>query len=164
MTVLSTQIKNAALVRRGLENLADETPKIGASRIYDRMVRAQKKLKTPGKAIRYPVNWDSERQRRAFFATDGFGRGIPTRRTDTYVRGWKIRRNPRASRATEGYSLINDVNYSKHVGGTAYGTSQSRIHRGRWVMTRTTLEEATKGLPKEVAEHIGMVARREKLK
>lgn len=34
----------------------------------------------PG-AVKYPIRWTSERQRRAFFATDGFGRGIPTRRT-----------------------------------------------------------------------------------
>lgn len=28
-----------------------------------------------------PFEWSSDKQRRAFFATDGFGRGIPTQRT-----------------------------------------------------------------------------------
>lgn len=43
----------------------------------------------PGKP-HYPIRWTSERQRRAFFATDGFGRGIPTRRTHTLSQGWTV--------------------------------------------------------------------------
>jgi hypothetical protein len=163
MTTLSIQVKGAALVRQGLQNLSAEIPKVGAERIYARMVRAQAQLKTPGKRIRYPVNWDSERQRRAFFATDGFGRGIPTRRTDTYVKGWHIRRNPRAARALPGYSLINDVEYSRYVGGSAYSPGQSNIHRGRWILVRDVVEKEIEGLPAEIEEHITMVARREKL-
>jgi hypothetical protein len=42
----------------------------------------------PGKP-KYPIRWTSERQRRAFFATKGFGRGIPTRRTGKIVRSWE---------------------------------------------------------------------------
>lgn len=38
--------------------------------------------------VHYPIQWTSERQRRAFFATDGFGRGIPTRRTDK-INQWR---------------------------------------------------------------------------
>ena len=37
---------------------------------------------------RYPIRWTSERQRRAFFATGGFGRGIPTRRSDSIINEW----------------------------------------------------------------------------
>ncbi len=39
--------------------------------------------------VRYPIAWTSERQRRAFFATDGFGRGIPTGRSGALSRGWQ---------------------------------------------------------------------------
>lgn len=38
----------------------------------------------------YPLEWESERQRRAYFATDGFGKGIPYRRTHAFVRGWHV--------------------------------------------------------------------------
>jgi len=31
--------------------------------------------------VKRPVRWTSERQRRAFFASNGFGRGIPTQRS-----------------------------------------------------------------------------------
>lgn len=35
-------------------------------------------------------DWQTERQRRAFFATDGFGHGIPYRRTGGLARAWKV--------------------------------------------------------------------------
>jgi len=37
-----------------------------------------------------PYQWQSEKQRRAFFATNGFGRGIPTKRTDTLKNAWTV--------------------------------------------------------------------------
>lgn len=160
MTTLSIQVKGAVIVRQGLQNLKADIPKVGAERIYLRLQRAQAKLKTPGKRIRYPVNWDSERQRRAFFATDGFGRGIPTRRTDTYVKGWHIRRNPRAARALPGWSLINETNYARYVGGSAYGDGQSSIHRGRWILARDVMDNAVNGLPNEIEQYITQVARK----
>lgn len=43
----------------------------------------------PGKP-HYPIRWTSERQRRAFFATKGFGRGIPTKRTHKLSQSWDV--------------------------------------------------------------------------
>lgn len=37
----------------------------------------------------YPVHWKSAKQRRAFFATNGFGGGIPYQRTGALARGWQ---------------------------------------------------------------------------
>lgn len=40
-----------------------------------------------------PYKWQTERQRRAFFATKGFGRGIPSKRRrkpNRMVDGWKV--------------------------------------------------------------------------
>src|SRR5690606_2623187 len=44
---------------------------------------------TPGPP-QYPIRWKSERQRRAFFATNGFGRGIPTQRTGAIQEAWSV--------------------------------------------------------------------------
>jgi len=33
--------------------------------------------------VKYPIEWTSEKQRKAFFATDGFGGGIPYKRKGT---------------------------------------------------------------------------------
>src|SRR5690349_11752070 len=54
----------------------------------------QVRMQEEGKPIQYPVQWDSERQRRAFFATKGFGKGIPYRRTGRYRLGWRISNQP----------------------------------------------------------------------
>ncbi len=43
----------------------------------------------PG-AVHYPIRWASLRQKRAYFATDGFGHGIPYQRTGELARSWHI--------------------------------------------------------------------------
>ena len=63
-------------------------------RSVDRELRAwqdetTRRLAVQPGAVRRPIRWTSERQRRAFFATDGFGRGIPTRRTGK-VAEWAV--------------------------------------------------------------------------
>lgn len=37
-----------------------------------------------------PYQWQSDRQRKAFFASDGFGQGIPTERTHEGVNSWIV--------------------------------------------------------------------------
>lgn len=157
---LSIQLVNAHRVRQGLEDLKKDVPDIGAQRIYNAMLKAQAMLKKPGKRVRYPVWWESEKQRRAFFATDGFGKGIPYKRTGAYNAGFVIRRTPNANRASVGYSLINPVLYAKYVGGGASGTGQSTIHLDRWTLIRDAMDQAVRGLREDVQEHITMIARR----
>ena len=41
----------------------------------------------PGKP-QYPIRWKSRKQQRAYFATDGFGHGIPYQRTGDLVAAW----------------------------------------------------------------------------
>ncbi|RMG82102.1 MAG: hypothetical protein D6712_15200 [Chloroflexi bacterium] len=67
----------------------------------------------PGKVV-YPIQWTSDRQRRAFFATDGFGRGIPTYRTGR-VRQWGV--VGRRSKSRFIYTISNKVPYAKYVYG-----------------------------------------------
>lgn len=40
--------------------------------------------------VYYPFVWTTEKQRRAFFATNGFGKGIPYNRTSEMVNKWKV--------------------------------------------------------------------------
>lgn len=40
--------------------------------------------------VHHPFVWTTERQRRAYFATDGFGAGIPYKRSGRMVAGWKV--------------------------------------------------------------------------
>ena len=69
---------------------------------------------TPAKP-HYPIVWQSERQRRAFFATNGFGRGIPTERSGKLQAEWKVRQ--RTTSTGGSISFDNDTSYSPYVQG-----------------------------------------------
>lgn len=49
-----------------------------------------RRLRTYPGSVKYPIAWTSERQRRAYFATNGFGAGIPYRRTGGLAAGWSV--------------------------------------------------------------------------
>jgi len=60
-----------------------------------------------------PYKWQSEKQRRAYFATDGFGGGIPYKRTGNMANKWEKKST------NDGYrmSLVNKSPYSIFVQG-----------------------------------------------
>ena len=158
---------NAKIVRQGLEHLRKAIPEIGRKRLYD-MARAIKKiLRKPGKKPTYPIQWDSEKQRRAFFARDGFSKpagwkrpkgyvnqNIPTRRTNAYVKGFKV------ERLESGYSIVNPVTYAGYVGGRMSGKGQSKIHKDRWQIIREVVNREVAKLPKLIIESLRSVISR----
>jgi hypothetical protein len=153
MTQLSIRVKGD-LVRKGLQDLGAEIPRVGRQQIYFTMRRIKARMSKAGKKPSYPIKWDSEKQRKAFFASDGFGHGIPTRRTGTYINGWTI------EPITNGYKMVNQADYAKFLGGDAYGAVHSGIHIGRYEILRDVTEEEVANLPKEIEDQIVMVARR----
>lgn len=146
---------NAPLVAANLENLAVEVPEISRSRIYGRAQAIIKAMQKSGSPITYPVKWDSDKQRRAFFATDGFGGGIPSVRSGDYQRGWG-----EPVRLEDGYRITNKTAGAQYIGGNAYGQRQSRIHQGRWPLLRDVVEQKIDQLPEEIRDEIILVARR----
>ncbi len=82
----------------------------------------------PGKPKR-PIQWTSEKQRKAFFATNGFGRGIPTRRTGGSTKAWrgKLERISAIVRV----SITNPNNYVRFVRYDQSGRRSviQRMHR-----------------------------------
>lgn len=63
----------------------------------------------------YPRRWKSERQRRAYFATNGFGGGIPYRRTGALEKAWKI--TLKTQSATGVLAIENDNKAAEFVQG-----------------------------------------------
>jgi hypothetical protein len=132
MTQLSITVKNAELVRKGLQDLAAEIPKIGRLQIYRTSQSIVRRMKM------YP----------------------PERPGQTYVRtgilggGWGIRSN------TNGYTVYNETPYTKWVVGNAYGLEQAWMHQGRWNLQRDVVDEEVQKLPDEIEKEISMVARR----
>lgn len=146
---------NATLVAMSLQDLEGEIPKVGQLQIYRTMQRALKRLRKPGKKrLRgQKVNWDSRKQMRAFFASDGFGRGIPTKRSNEYVKAYKL------VKTDNGYILGNLLPHAKFIGGGPFGGSQSRIHQDRWEIFRVVVDEETAKLPEDVLEQIMITAK-----
>jgi hypothetical protein len=71
----------------------------------------------------YPLEWQSERQRRAYFATNGFGKGIPYRRTHQFVRGWHVL----ADYSPSGLGEIA-ITHDSHIEQFVTGRRQQRFH------------------------------------
>lgn len=57
-----------------------------ARRVDDEVIA---KLRVEPPPPKYPLVWTSAKQRRAFFATNGFGKGIPYRRTHDLANNWR---------------------------------------------------------------------------
>jgi hypothetical protein len=114
-------------------------------------------MREPGRPIRYPVQWDTDKQRVAFFASDGFGAGIPTGRTGDYQAGWKKAMLP------NGLSL-SAPHPAGAIGGTmkaqagGFASWQSRIHRGRWRNLRVTVLDALALLPKKILKMLKVIS------
>ena len=72
-----------------------------------------------------PYRWQSDKQRRAYFATNGFGGGIPYQRTDELSEGWEYK----PLNNGYGYRIDNKVPYATYV----QGESQQIGHKAdRW--------------------------------
>ena len=129
---------NGELVRKGLQDLSAEVPKIGRQQIrtvLNRVVRRQQA---------YP----SERT------------GQTYHRTGNLFSHWRI------EEVANGYQIGNTAQrkgraYGKFVQGDAYGTGQAWMHKGRWQLFRDVTEEELLKLPDEILKEIMMVARRE---
>lgn len=86
------------------------------------------------------VGWDSQKQRKAFHATKGFGGGDPHQRRGALESSYKpapIQVSPEIIRG----GVFSDQEWVKHVQGDPNnGFAQSLIHEGRWKTIKTIAE------------------------
>lgn len=102
-------------------DLADDYPVVSRRAFRGELERVLKPAldllkKEPGPPV-YPIRWKTERQRRAFFATHGFGRGIPASRSQPPVvlEGWSLEVS--GTGFDLDVSLGNDVPWARYVQG-----------------------------------------------
>lgn len=76
-------------IRDGIEKAPDQFKVLFVQKTRPITDGVLNQLRQEPGPVKYPVDWTSERQRRAFYATNGFGRGIPTKRTGKYLRSWQ---------------------------------------------------------------------------
>lgn len=128
---------NMPALKRRLRRLARNIQALDGRtgrQIYDRRrylaQRALRRLTQQPGPPRYPIRWKSRRQRRAFFATKGFGRGIPTRRTGGLVAGWQVRYSKQGQLHT--LTLANPVPSMQFVQGQAQQPFHKDTGWARW--------------------------------
>lgn len=98
---------------------------------------AYERLTTYAESPTYPISWDTAKQKRAFFATDGFGGGIPHERANDL---------PQLFQKTEP-AVTPDHIHGEVVGQEPWlqflmgDRNQSNIHRGRWKTDREIRDE-----------------------
>lgn len=114
-------------------------------------------MSRPGAAIRYPVSWDSVKQRIAVIIKLKRERNLPYRRTGAYEGGWK------SEAITGGYMVSNVGHKAVFIAGTplaaGFGSGskvtasgQSHIHQGRWRLIRPVVEAVLSRLPRNLLE------------
>ena len=138
MTQLSIRVTGAELVRSGLQDLAAEIPKVGRLQIYRTEQAIVKRLKS--------------------YWTSNSPPELPS-----YVRTGRLAGGYTITGIPNGYTLSNNVPYTKYVVGNAYGLNQAWMHArpGRHSLWRDVQDEEVKKLPQEIDDAITVVARRD---
>lgn len=137
MTQLSITFRNAELVRKGLQDLAAEIPKIGKLQIYRTEQAIVRRMKS--------------------YWTSNTPPALPSyQRTGNLAAGYTI------TPTTNGYRISNDTPYTPFVVGNAYGLEQAWMHSkpGRHKTLRDVQDEEIEKLPAEIEQEISVVARR----
>lgn len=137
---ISCQITIDTDVFDAITNVAKTAPR-AVDALVNRSIRgdAEKRLipqlQAEPSTVVYPVAWTTERQRRAFFATNGFGAGIPTRRTGKTRAGWALVGEITSAGAGAGALRVeNNVPAARYV----YFPRQQQFHKNTgWVGSDT---------------------------
>jgi len=88
------------------------------------------------------------RQRRAFWASDGFGVGIPTERTDEYVNSFETHME---TAGFGGFVVLQNTDPDAEFIG---GDRQQPFHEGRWPLIRDLANRAADVSTQILLEHI----------
>ena len=142
MTQLTIRVgPGAKIVRQGLQDLAVAVPKIGRRQVRNTLERIKKIMKV------YPPERSGQLYARTF----------------KLKRGWKIQ-----TAGPTGYTISNRArfrgrSYVKYVVGSATGTGQAWMHKGRWPLFRNVVDAEGAKLPFEIAKHIRIKARQLRL-
>lgn len=93
-------------------------------------------LSQPAPSVARPIEWQSERQRKAYFASNGFGGGIPSRRTDTTRNAWYLHRELTAGELA--IEIGNNKAHAQFVYGSLNQRSRDEAARFQQRMHRNT--------------------------
>ena len=149
-------VTNAKAVAHRIRYFLTKSPAAAVSVLEDTAKRIQSRMNVR-KPVQYPIRWDSERQRHAFFATNGFGHGIPYKRTSKTV--WTL---------TKPFENEIDL-FAPHPAGPVFGRMpdgawwQSNIHRGTWPHLKSILFEEIARIPQGIRDSLTTLVNESKI-
>lgn len=112
-------------------------------------------LKANPGPVKYPIKWKTDKQRRAFFASNGFGNGIPTKRTGEIIAAWRV---VNKSRGFKGFLQL--VNAHPAV-DFVQGEDQQPFHKNTgWVTAQETIDKFQPVIDRRVDEDWFFATRR----
>ena len=124
-------VENGEIVRRGLQDLEAEIPKVSRLSIYRALLHVLTRMR-------------KEPPRMAAYSRTGIMRA-----------GWPYRP---VRVGNIGYSIYNAVAYTMYVVGDSEGLGQAWFHVGRWEVFRDAVEEELAKLPEEAERLIELYA------
>lgn len=115
-------------ILKRVQQFARDYPQLARQSVFtnivpfiERRVELQLRRNVPGPAKK-PIQWTSEKQRKAYFATDGFGHGIPYKRTGQLPAAWEVLTQVRDTGLT--ISIVNESPSAPFV----YGRWKQQFH------------------------------------
>jgi hypothetical protein len=117
ISVLDTTVKTTSVFSKAFPAVIAQAAQEAAQRVTPQV----QALADAPRPVRYPIAWKSERQRRAFFATRGFGKGIPYQRTGQTARGWQVEAEQVGN--VTALAVSNRVPHAQFVYGTVQDPS-----------------------------------------
>lgn len=151
-------------IRAEIDDFEETTAKVGKRVIDATEQTLLASLQVEPGPVKHPVEWTSPRQMRAYYATNGFGRGIPTGRSGRLSQRWQVKSAIQSGRFT--ITVINDAPGAQFVYGSLNMRSlaeamrpQQQFHRNTgWItaqpvvkqFTETARKETERGLSKEI--------------
>lgn len=141
---------NIRTVAKKIKYMATQSPEAAMEVFMDAAERIKSRMNERKTKTDYPVTWDSERQRRAYFATNGFGAGIPYSRTGNTT--WSISK-----------PFENEIDlFAPHPAGALFGTPtanwwRSKIHLETWPDLKAVLTEELNTWPAELFKKLKIV-------
>lgn len=146
MSELTIEVNGAAAVVKRYGELGQKITDLVVDRILTRLEQAQKFMQEPGKRITYPVQWDSDKQRKYVMALLRESGNLPYQRTGAYVGAWTLL----AQRKPVRVELSNASPSAEYM----CGKRQSRIHQGRWNVLADEYNRVARELPTQVRQDI----------
>ena len=107
----------------------------------------KERMSVAGQPVRYPINWDSLKQKIYVIIKLRKEGNLPYRRRGNYIKGIKVMR---LSRGGVKYSAKSPAGA---IGGTIQGW-QSRVTKGRWTPLRPTLLSELRKLPSKLLRNL----------